>query len=193
MRQWIRRNFYTDPELQFPLIAALILLVTVQSLFVGWGFYKLIAIARQWDRPDQAMAFFRTLALTIVPVVIVNFLIGTYLSHKIAGPLFKIKRAVNEITRGNLEADVSLRKGDLIQSYAVEFNTMVQTLRRLIYRDNTNSREADKILGQILELISANTELSGESKSGIVKLLNAAKSRLSVINTHFMKGKKEAP
>jgi nitrogen fixation/metabolism regulation signal transduction histidine kinase len=191
----MRRNFYTDPELQFPLIVSLIGLVTIQSLFVGWGFYRMIAIARQWDRPDQAWAFFATLAFTIVPVVLVNFALGTYLSHKIAGPLSKIRLAAGEIARGNLEVDVRVREGDLIQSYAVDFNTMIQTLRRLIYRDRDHAQEADKLLTDMLEWLASEKELGEAGKTQAIKFVNGAKSRLSVINTHFMKGRdrKEAP
>ena len=124
-----------------------------------------------------------------MPVVIVNFALGTYLSHKIAGPLSKIKRAAGEIERGNLEVEVKLREGDLIQSYAVEFNNLLQTLRRLIYRDHDHAQEADKFLTETLQWLSSGKEPGDAGKNQAVKLINGAKSKLSVINKHFMKGR----
>ncbi|MFH1618813.1 MAG: hypothetical protein ABIG11_02815, partial [bacterium] len=119
MNKWGKRwQFYIDPEIQFPLIISLILLITLQAFLFGWGFYKAITIAKEWERPDQVFQFFKVLIVTVVPVVAVNFAVGTFITHKIAGPILKIRRTMSEISRGNLEGEVILRKGDLLQSCA---------------------------------------------------------------------------
>lgn len=186
-----RRRFYIDPEIQFPLIVSLILLITIQGFLVGWGFYKAIAIAKDWQRPDQMLQFFKALALTIVPIVLVNFLVGTYLSHKVAGPLYKMRRTMSEIARGNLEGEVLLRRGDLLQSCALDFNEMMQTLRRLIYRDHKHADEANLILSECETWLAKRKSLPAGEREELQKLLKDAKSRLSVINTHFLKGREE--
>ena len=188
----LRQRFYVDPELQFPLVLALIFLVTSQGIFVGWGFSKAMALARDWQRPEQAVDFFKTLLFTLLPLVVVNFLAGVWLSHKIAGPLLRLKRAMAEVARGNLEVDVSDRSGDLLHSHVHEMARMVQTLRRMIYRDQEHAAETDAILTECRAWLAKRRDLPEDSRKELGALIDGAKARLCIINAHFMKGKHEA-
>jgi methyl-accepting chemotaxis protein len=188
-----RRKLYIDPEIQFPLILALIALVTVEGAFVGWGFSNAIAAAKEWERPDQAARFFRILIGTLIPVVAVNFAAGTWLTNKIAGPLARLRQGMSEIARGNLETVVQIRSGDLLHKHVHDFNLMTQTLRRLIYRDHKHAAEIDDIMTQARGWLSRQKDLPETSKADLEALINAVKSRQSIINAHFMKGKTEQP
>ena len=190
MNEEKRTRFYLDPDVQFPLVALLIVLVTLEGCFVGWGFYKAVIIAQQWQRAHFIGDFVLVVLATIVPMVILNFVLGTYFSHKIAGPLSQMRRAMSEISRGNLESDISLRKGDLLQEFALDFNRMLETLRRLIYRDHQNARDADKILSECRGKLEAQGKITEEARSELEKLVNNAKSSIGIINAHFMKGQK---
>lgn len=184
-----RQKFYVDPEVQFPVILGVILLVVGQGPVVGWAFSKLIALAREWERPDQATQFFKVALLTVVPIVAVNFLIGAWLSHKIAGPLWRIRQAMGEIARGNLEVELSIRGRDILQGYAQEMNRMVQTLRRLIYRDHQHAAEADALLTKCRQWAARRKDVPEGARKELEELIDGAKSRLSIINAHFLKGK----
>ncbi len=185
----VRRRYYVDPELQFPMILALLALVTVEGAFIGWGFSRAAALARDWQRLDQAASFFKALLLTVVPLVVGNFVIGTWLSHKIAGPLTRMRSAMAEIARGNLEIEISERKGDLLHSYVREMGRMLETLRRLIYRDHAYAAEIDALLTQCRQRLAKSKSLDEAERRELGALLDEAKNRLSIINTHFMKGR----
>lgn len=191
MNDATRSRVYIDPELQFPIVLAFILLATIEGLFVGAGFYKLIALAKEWDRPNQAFEFFVVLGLTIVPVVAFNFALGIWISHKIAGPLVQIRRALNEAARGNLEVEVSVRDGDLLRAPVQDVNRLVQTLRRLVYRDYGYVSEADAMLTSCKERLTRGKKLEAGDFEDLQQLLNHAKAKLSIVNAHFMKGRKE--
>lgn len=186
-----RRKFYVNPGIQFPIIATLILLVTIEGVVVGWGVYAAIGLARQWDQPDQAGAFLRLVAFLVVPVVVLNFLFGAYLSHKIAGPLERLYRGMAEVARGNLEGDIRIRTGDLLSAFAMQFNKMVETLRRLIYRDHRYVAEVNDLLTQCERRVDTIPALKPSEREEMHRLVKEAKSRLSIINDHFMKGKLE--
>lgn len=188
----MRRRFYVDPEIQFPLILALIFLVTGEGLFVGWGLMQAVVAAKDWQNPDQARRFFFILAATIVPVVAANFLVGAWLSNKIAGPLLRLRQAMGEVARGNLEVSVSLRQGDFLQKHAQEMNRMVETLRRLLYRDRVHAEEADELLDACLKRLDKAKGLPEAVEKDLREGLAGAKSRLSIINHHFLKGKAES-
>lgn len=184
----LRRRFYISPDVQLPIIVSLILLVTAESFLVGWGFSRAIALARQWDRADQALEFFKVVMLTAVPTVAANFFFGAWLSNKLAGPLERMRAAMNEVARGNLEAELSLRGGDILHAHATDFNRMVQTLRRLIYRDHQHAKETDEYLTRLRERLEASS-LPDAEKAELKKLINEAKNRMSIVNAHFLKGK----
>lgn len=187
----LRRRLYVDPEVQFPMILALILIVTAEGLFVGWGLMKAVAAAKEWSNPDQVVRFFSIIAGTIVPVVAVNFTLGAWLTNKVAGPLLRFRQGMAEVARGNLEGEVALRQGDFLQSHAREMNRMLETLRRLIYRDRKHAEEADEILTRCLERLEKAKGLSDGAYKELRHSIDGAKSRLSIINHHFLKGKTE--
>ena len=53
-------------------------------------------------------------------------------SHRIAGPLFNLKRVIREIREERLPETVQFRKADEFQDLAVEMNKTVSWLRRII-------------------------------------------------------------
>lgn len=187
----LRQRYYVDAEVQFPIIVCLILLVSVQGLFVGWGFSKAIAAAKAWDSPDQVLRFFAIVACTIIPVVGFNFLLGVWLSHKIAGPLVRVRQVAAEVARGNLDVEAAARKGDFLQSHLQDVDRMIGTLRRLIYRDRDYAEQANDLLTECQKSLAKAKGLSEESRVIAEKLLLNAKSKLSVVNTHFLKGRVE--
>jgi methyl-accepting chemotaxis protein len=62
----------------------------------------------------------------------VTFLLSIFVSHRIAGPLFKLKRYFREAGEGRLVADLRFRKGDHFQDVADTYNVM---MKGLIERD----------------------------------------------------------
>jgi nitrogen fixation/metabolism regulation signal transduction histidine kinase len=56
-------------------------------------------------------------------------LLGIYFTHKVAGPVFKMKRLLKEVGRGNLRVEARLRKGDELQDFFDAFTEMVKGLR----------------------------------------------------------------
>ena len=55
-------------------------------------------------------------------------MISIFLSHRIAGPLFKIRRAMDDVTRGNFDQRITFRKNDHFMELQDTFNEMVQHL-----------------------------------------------------------------
>jgi nitrogen fixation/metabolism regulation signal transduction histidine kinase len=58
-------------------------------------------------------------------------LLGIYFTHKVAGPIYKMKRLLKQVGRGNLRVEARLRKGDELQDFFDAFTQMVAGLRDL--------------------------------------------------------------
>jgi len=56
-------------------------------------------------------------------------LMGIYFTHKVAGPIYKMKRLLKQVGQGNLRVDARLRKGDELQDFFDAFTQMVAGLR----------------------------------------------------------------
>ncbi|MDP9033465.1 MAG: hypothetical protein M3O50_01555 [Myxococcota bacterium] len=57
-------------------------------------------------------------------------LFGIYFTHKVAGPVFNMKRLLKQLGGGNLTVDARLRRGDELQDFFEAFRRMVTGLRQ---------------------------------------------------------------
>ncbi len=65
----------------------------------------------------------------IVLLVAGLWLTGIVVTHKVAGPVFKMKRLMRALERGDFEVPSPLRKGDELKEFFDTFNSMVRSLR----------------------------------------------------------------
>ncbi|MCA9601206.1 MAG: methyl-accepting chemotaxis protein [Polyangiales bacterium] len=65
----------------------------------------------------------------IVAMVVTLGFTGIVITHKMAGPVFKMKRLLREVAAGDLSRKPGLRKGDELQSLFQTFSEMVDALR----------------------------------------------------------------
>jgi len=55
---------------------------------------------------------------------------GIFVTHKVAGPIFKMKRQISDVGEGRLKIPGKLRKGDELVHFFDTFETMVRNLRQ---------------------------------------------------------------
>jgi nitrogen fixation/metabolism regulation signal transduction histidine kinase len=75
----------------------------------------------------------RTMLVTLVgALAVMVFMIGVlgiYFTHKVAGPIYKMKLLLNQVADGRLNVNAKLRKGDELQDFFDVFAGMVENLR----------------------------------------------------------------
>jgi nitrate/nitrite-specific signal transduction histidine kinase len=70
--------------------------------------------------------------IIIIPVVlIVSGIIVIFISHRIAGPLYRLKMYMEKLGKGDFSIELKFRQFDEIHDVADCFNKMVENLRRL--------------------------------------------------------------
>jgi nitrogen fixation/metabolism regulation signal transduction histidine kinase len=62
-------------------------------------------------------------------MVVLIGLLGIYFTHKVAGPIYKMKGLLAKVGKGSLRVDARLRKGDELQDFFDSFTSMVANLR----------------------------------------------------------------
>jgi nitrogen fixation/metabolism regulation signal transduction histidine kinase len=71
---------------------------------------------------------------------------GIVFTHRIAGPIFKMKRLLREVGEGKLVLREKLRKGDELQHFFETFEKMVNDLRR---HQQSEIAKVDDILARL--------------------------------------------
>jgi len=82
---------------------------------------------------SRAVAIFQSTQLTLVRnllwLIPVLLIVSVWMSHKIAGPLVRIKRMVDEIGYDDVPGPIKLRKYDELKDLAASLNAMSERLR----------------------------------------------------------------
>lgn len=73
---------------------------------------------------------FITLCAVLTLLVVVIGLAGIVVTHRVAGPIHKMKRQLHDVGRGRLQIPSKLRRGDELREFFEAFESMVVSLRR---------------------------------------------------------------
>ncbi len=135
-RTYRRRHFLVNRPLQFRFVGALLLflcVLTVATLgaiyFALWGTLYTFELL---DDPVMISLFtnaglvLATELLVLAPAIV---WMGILLTHKIAGPLVRIHAALVQMTQGNFDVRIKLRKGDSLLDLADDVNRLAASLR----------------------------------------------------------------
>jgi hypothetical protein len=107
--------------------------------------HMLISQQQALVKQQQKMMVALVGALAFLVVVIGCF--GIWFTHKIAGPIYKMKILLRQVGDGKLVFHGKLRKGDELQDFFEVFSSMVDKLRERQVREVTQLDAAIKMAG----------------------------------------------
>ncbi len=86
-----------------------------------------------------------------------------FISHKIAGPLYRLSRAFSELEKGDFRTRVFLRKADEAKPLALEFNEAIEKNDKLLQEiktlsKNENASEALSSIREKLDTIKTSSD-----------------------------------
>lgn len=82
------------------------------------------------DIARQQKTMMTSLAAVLVLLVVGIGIAGILVTHKVAGPIYKMKRQIREVGEGKLKIPGKLRKGDELVDFFEAFNDMVVAWRK---------------------------------------------------------------
>jgi len=124
---------------------------------------QLVAQAESLKSESSSLKAFQSrMMLTLVGVMLLLvvgiFVAGVMVTHKVAGPIFKMKRMIRDVGEGRLRIPGKLRKGDELVHFFDAFDVMVRSLR---------ARQEN----EIAMLESAIAQLDGKADAAALKPL----------------------
>lgn len=148
------RNFLIDSKMQLRFLAVMVLLSIGLTAGLGYFWYaemrkasEVITVnmisalgvqaanhlgAELAAQDNQRLLLLAGFALVFAMLVAAS---GIVMSHKLAGPLFKISRHMKDIAGNRLYELWGLRKGDQLQEFFDDFKTMHDALRERVQED----------------------------------------------------------
>ena len=134
-----RRRYFVDKKFQLKFAGMILLFMFIIAIFSSLTIYyytwmllgeKLASIYPQGRlvgilKTANIILFTRLMLIT--PLV---FVLAIILSHRIAGPIFRIKNTLDEVAKGNYRKKLYLRKTDELQDVADSINKLMDTLER---------------------------------------------------------------
>ncbi len=126
----MRRHYYIQPSLQHAFTLLYSFLSTTE-VFV-FGLFILVFEKLSLDLETDLLIYwkFSIFLLIIISISAFNFWVGVRLSHRIAGPMVQIHRALHHAISGNYETRVQMRSSDYLHEIGDDLNILLQKLER---------------------------------------------------------------
>lgn len=188
-----RSVYLIKTGLQLRYMTIMLISMLIMSFVVGWTIYYSI-----WDPisseeltsiADLAQVFHgvnNALVWRLPFILIIAGAFSVFLSHKIAGPVYKFEQSAKRIAAGDLTLRIKLRKGDEMQSLADIFNSMTESLENLVITDR---KIISRIIGIARNMPSDSEELKSMSPDESKKLiaeLGSAIEDLRMVTGNFI-------
>jgi len=135
-----RRQYFIDRSFQASFIFKFCIVVILSSIIIAGAIFLLsqgsttVAIENTQVVVKKTADFIAPIVswvliiVTILSAIVVG-LICLFVSHKIAGPLYRIKKEVETLADGNLKANFNIRSSDQLQELAKSLDKMVKSIK----------------------------------------------------------------
>jgi nitrogen fixation/metabolism regulation signal transduction histidine kinase len=116
-------------------------------------------LAQQAATVQQQRTMLMSLVAGLALLVVLIGVLGIYFTHKVVGPIYKMKLLLKQVGDGKLNFYGKLRKGDELQDFFVVFEAMVEKLK---------NRQRGEV--KTLESAMEEAKASGASDEAIAKI-----------------------
>ncbi|MCL5023251.1 MAG: methyl-accepting chemotaxis protein [Nitrospirae bacterium] len=188
-RAWRRRNYFVRRDFQGKFILKFFLAILV-SAFVFTSLLSIFSAHTitvtyedsylRLDRTPKAL-FLQTIRAYGVYILLLGVgvsVVSLFLSHRIAGPLYRFEKSAEEITKGNLSFRIRLRKKDEGKELAGRMNTMIETLSDRLADIGRHAEAAQSGMAGLSESLAKSLEEENPSAEQIRRQISDAMNSL---------------
>ena len=191
MTKYKRHTYIIKTGLQLRYMGILIACMLTVAMSVGWIIYH-----TSWKQiintPDLSIdklyLIFENvnnqLLWWILGFVVIIAVISIFVSHKIAGPVYRLEESTKLIASGDLTHRVHLRQGDELGDLQDAFNEMSESLSKMVYKDREVIERLAKTGENLRKKVDEET-ITKESLEEITYELNAIIEELKLVTSGF--------
>jgi methyl-accepting chemotaxis protein len=155
---YIKKEFQTDFSIKFLILIAmesvlaigLFIYLSSGTFITGYSGAELV-IARTGDYflPTVLLANLALIGVTAVA----GFIIMLAYSHKIAGPLYRFEKSIDEMASGDLTSRFNLRANDQLEELAGKMNVLSEKLDEAVSGIKSEAKELEGMLEEARECV----------------------------------------
>ena len=186
-----RKTYFIQKVFQAKFILAFLLLVIIGSIISGIILYTKANtyLGYEYGRAHIKLektgeilqpALFISYGIGVVLIGFATIILTIFISHKIAGPLYRFERSAEEIGKGNLTLVTQLRESDQAKDLANAFSRMTSDLRKKLLEIDSSTKEIDQIAEDLNAVIQDKSPNMKEIKE---KLNNLKQMSNSLVQT----------
>jgi methyl-accepting chemotaxis protein len=187
-----RKNYFIEKKFQAKyILLTVLMLLTYTFIFVVILFapymltlYFDYPIAEKADAARVILLLHGTIWPWLGGIILFFGVVSIFISHKVAGPLFRIKKALSQVTDGDLSVVIKLRKWDDLKDLADHINKLIEELRTFV-----NTLKNDYyLLSDYIEELEQKIEtkaLNEESGREIINKVQASRKNIETALKRF--------
>jgi methyl-accepting chemotaxis protein len=187
-----RRNYYIDKKFQTKYILLTILLLLTYTFIFVIIIFAPYMLTLYFDYPlaekTEAARLLLLLHGTIWPwiggIILFFGAVSIFISHQIAGPLYRLKKSLVQIVEGNLDIKIKLRKWDDLKDLAEHINSLAAELQTFV----TALKSDYDLLSDYIKEIEREMEtkvLSEESGREIIRKVQESRKNIEATLKKF--------
>jgi methyl-accepting chemotaxis protein len=196
MARFKRSRYIIKPGLQMRYTGVILLSLFLVSMVVGWTVY--FTIWKQISDPaltnDQLIDIFvrgnEILFWKMIVAVVFICFVSIFVSHKIAGPVYRFEESARTIANGDFSYRIKLRKGDELHDLAIAFNRMTESLESIVQENNDILERVKKTVDTV-KIDFDKKSLPAERKQEILQELTFIQTEMTRIYDAFTVEDKE--
>lgn len=176
-RTWRRRNFFIKKELQGRYIFSFFVFVIIGSIIFTLIFSLLSSNTLTIIYENSNLRIGKTPLILIKEILSAHWIfiatagvavviVSMFLTHRVAGPIYRFEKSIEEMTRGHFNFKIHLRKKDEGKELAQMINQLIDMLssnigemRRVADEIDSRVEEAYKSIDRLEEGKEASLEL----------------------------------
>ena len=138
----------------------------------------------QLGNADWWRGFFVTMFWIAIFLIAIGCVVSIIMSHRVAGPLYRLKRMLRDVGDGQLNTELKFRSRDELHDLAEEFNNMLSGLRSRIETDRLRVGKIRAELQNISQLLRQH-ELAPEVQDQVIDKLAWTSQEMEELMTEF--------
>jgi len=182
-RTYQRRNYFIKRDFQFKFILKFCLIL-IAGIIVSTGLVFLFSQQTLTSSFDNSRLVVEQTGYAIMPTLIITNLVTLaiitlaaigvtlFVSHRVAGPMFRFEQDIKKIAQGDLSVRVNLRQKDQFSEMAYAFNEMALNLHKKILLID---KQADNILA-----VKTESKIDEEHEKMILELKETINQNFSL-------------
>lgn len=151
-----RKNYFVKPGFQTKLTLIILLIVVIVANIVGGVIYGLLSgsvvieqFAKILEVENQRDLLLPVILFSeLVAIIIVTF-IGIFVSHTMAGPIYRFEMVLEDLANGELDSHFHLRTSDEFHELADGFNDLIASLNSKVSEMKVYVSNLNNVMGEI--------------------------------------------